>query len=125
MEENNENIRFLSAISYIPLLFIIGHFALEKNNPDLRFHKFQGFVLSSAFIIMYLADLLIYLLLSGLPVLQTVITLLLSVGLSVGYIMLIVMGITSALKFEQKILPFVGNAAVLLREKLDEKFRSN
>ena len=51
MEHNNSNIRFLSSISYLGILFVIGHFAVEKDNPDLRFHTFQGGVLFTFFII--------------------------------------------------------------------------
>lgn len=125
MNESNGNIKFLSAISYIFVLFILGHFALEKNNPDLRFHKIQGFVLFCFSAFMYLTDYLIYLMLAGIPELQFIITFLLTIGITVGYLMLVCMGIAAALRFEQRILPFIGNAAVLLREKLDEKSKSH
>ena len=42
MNEDNTNIKFLSALSYISVLFLVGHFAVEKNNPDLRFHKYRA-----------------------------------------------------------------------------------
>lgn len=123
MDENNGNIRFLSAISYISVLFVIGHFAVEKNNSDLRFHTFQGGVLFAFFVVLYFIDFLIYLLLSALPAMQTVICLLLTIGISVAYIMLIVMGVIYALKFRQKLLPFVGRAAVALRIAFDNGFK--
>ena len=50
MNESDGNIKFLSAISYIGVLFVIGHFAVEKNNPDLRFHTFQGGILFVFFV---------------------------------------------------------------------------
>ena len=119
MEENNGNIRFLSAISYIGVLFVIGHFAVEKNNPDLRFHTFQGGVLFAYFVVLYFLDFLLYLALSFFPALQTILILLITLGITVAYIMLAVMGIVYAVRFEQKLLPYVGKAAVALRIKLD------
>ncbi len=124
MNEDNGNIRFLSAISYIGVLFVIGHFSVEKDNPDLRFHTFQGGILFAFFVLLYFIDFLIYLLLTAIPALQTVIVLLLSVGISVAYIMLTVMGIVYAVKFQQRLLPFVGKTAVALRVALDNGFKN-
>ncbi len=121
MEESNGNIKFLSAISYIGILFVIGHFAVEKNNPDLRFHTYQGGVLFAFFTVLYFIDFLVYLLLSFIPSFQLVICTLLTVGISVAYIILTAMGIGYAISFKQRFLPFVGSAAVSLRRKLDGK----
>ncbi|MBQ8133814.1 MAG: hypothetical protein IJ192_05360 [Clostridia bacterium] len=121
MEENNGNIRFLSAVSYIGVLFVIGHFAVEKDNPDLRFHTFQGGVLFAFFVAMYFMDFLLYLALSFAPALQLILTLLLSVGISMAYILLMGMGIYYGAKCQQKLLPYVGKVSVLLRTKLDER----
>lgn len=119
MDENNSNIRFLSTISYIGVLFVIGRFAVEKDNPDLRFHTYQGGILFAAFTGLYLSDLLLYFIMSFAPALQTVITLLLTVAISVAYLILMIMGIASAIKFEQRLLPWVGEIAVALRDKID------
>ncbi|MBQ9460662.1 MAG: hypothetical protein IJU51_01920 [Clostridia bacterium] len=125
MDENNDNIKFLSAISYISVLFIVGHFAVEKDNPDLRFHKYQGAVLFAVFHALYLAEGIVLLLLSFVPGLQSIIAFLLTGAISLAYIMMIVMGVSSAVKFEQKQLPFIGFFAVRLRETVDSKRRSN
>lgn len=119
MEDNNGNIRFLSAISYIGVLFVIGQFAVEKNNPDLRFHTIQGAVLFVFFSVLYFLDFLLYLALSFIPELQLIIVLLLTIALSIAYALMILIGIISALRFEQKLLPYIGNIAVSLRTKLD------
>ena len=124
MNESDGNIKFLSAISYIGVLFVIGHFAVKKNNPDLRFHTFQGGILFAFFVLLYFIDFLIYLLLSAIPALQTVVVLLLSIGISVAYVMLMVMGIGYALKFQQRLLPFVGKTAVALRLALDNRSKN-
>lgn len=123
MNEMNQNIRFLSALSYISILFIIAHFAVEKDNPDLRFHKIQGFVLFCFSVFMYLTDYLIYLLFSFEPRLQSIITVLLTIGISVGYLLLMAIGISGAVKFQQKLLPFIGNISVQLRSALNQKSR--
>ena len=121
MEDNNGNIRFLSALSYVGILFVIGHFAVEKNNPDLRFHTFQGGILFSFFTFLYFCDFLIYILLSFFPEIRMVLILLLTIGISGAYIMLMGMGIYHAVRFEQKLLPFIGSAALTLRTKLDNR----
>ncbi len=123
MDENNGNIKFLSAISYVGILFVVGHFAVEKDNPDLRFHTYQGGTLFFCFSILYFLDFLLYAALSFLPPLQTIVTLLLSIGLAAGNIFLSVMGIISAVRFEQKLLPYIGNAAVRIRIWIDEHDR--
>ena len=121
MSENNDNIRFLSAISYIFVLFIVGHFAVEKDNPDLRFHKFQGGVLFGTFTVLYLIDSIIILCLSFIPPFQMMVAFILTAAISLAYIMLIVMGIRAALSFQQRLLPFIGFFAVRLREMYDNR----
>lgn len=124
MNEENANIRFLSAISYIGVLFIVGHFSVERNNPDVRFHKYQGFVMFIVFSILYLTDFLLFIILSSMPALQTMITLFLTLAISIAYLFLTVLGIMSAIKYKQTVLPFsIGLMAVTLRETIDHKFR--
>lgn len=121
MQEDNTNIRFLSVISYLSVLFLIGHFAVEKNNPDLRFHKYQGGVLCAVFSFLYLTDLLVCLLFSFSPSVQGILAFILTVSISIAYLMMIGFGISYALKFQQRQLPFIGFFAVRLREKMDHR----
>ncbi len=121
MSENNDNIRFLSAISYIFVFFIVGHFAVEKDNPDLRFHKFQGGVLFGVFSVLYFLDFILIMIFSFSSGLQTMLGFILTSAITLAYIFLIVFGIRSALKFEQKQLPFIGFFAVRLREMVDNR----
>lgn len=123
MKENNDNIKFLSAISYIFVFFVVGHFAVEKDNPDLRFHKYQGAVLFGTFTGLYIIDLILCLIFSFSPGFQAVAAFILTAAITLAYIMMIVMGISSAVKFEQKQLPFIGFYAVRLRENMDKRSR--
>ena len=121
MSEKNDNIKFLSALSYISILFIVGHFTVEKDNPDLRFHKYQGAVLFGVFTALYFVEGILMLIFSFLPEFRTIMGFLLTGGISLAYIMMMAMGISSAIKFEQKQLPFIGFFAVRLRQTMDEK----
>ena len=121
MQENNSNIRFLSCVSYIGILFVIGHFAVERNNPDLRFHTFQGGVLFCFFTIAYFCDFLLYIALFFAPELRIIIILLLTIAISIVYIMLMALGIYHAARFAQTLLPFVGRTAVTLRTRLENR----
>lgn len=119
MSENNDNVRFLSAIAYLPMLFVVGHFAVEKDNPDLRFHKYQGGVLCGTFAVLYLLDVLLILLLSFSAGLQSIFGFIVTAAITLGYVFLIWFGISAALHFRQKQLPFIGFFAVRLRETMD------
>ncbi len=121
MSENNDNIRLLSVLSYIPFLFVVGHYAVEKDNPDLRFHKYQGAALCGCFLALYLLEALFVLLLSFSPEIQKIVSYILTGGITIAYLILIGSGISSALKFQQKQLPFIGFLAVRLREMVDSR----
>lgn len=123
MNEENGNIRLLSAISYIGVLFLVGHFAVEKNNPDLRFHKYQGGILFFVFTVLYLLDLVLVLLFSFSPALQGIVAFLVTIAISIAYIFLMAFGISSACRFQQRQLPFIGFYGVKLREMMDNKKR--
>ena len=120
MNENNGNIRFLSAISYIGVFFFFFYFAVERCNPDLRFHKYQGGVLFFVFFLLYMMNALLSLVLSFIPPVQLIISFLIYLALTVAYVFLVVLGIRSAVKSEQNILPFIGSIAVKLRIFADE-----
>ena len=121
MNENNDNIRFLSVLSYLPFGFVVGHFAVEKDNPDLRFHKFQGCVLFGTFACFYLLIGLVVLLLSFSDGLQSIFGFVLTAAVTLAYLLLIGFGISSAWRFQQKQLPFIGFLSVRLREMMDAK----
>ena len=119
MEENNGNIRFLSVISYIGVLFIIGHFSVEKNNPDLSFHTIQGGVLCVFYMVLYILDFLLSLVLMMIPAFGIILTVLITIAIALSNLILVIMGISYAVTFRQGLLPFVGKAALALRSRLD------
>ncbi len=121
MNEENGNIRFLSAISYLGVLFLVGHFAVERDNPDLRFHKYQGGILCLSFSFLYLTDMLICLLFSFSPQLQAIVSFIITSAVTVAYGFMIYFGVSSAVKFRQRQLPFIGFYAVRLREIMDSR----
>ncbi len=121
MSESNDNIRLLSAISYILVFFIVGHFAVEKDNPDLRFHKYQGAVLFAVFAVLYSLEGLILLVLSFSSSLQMMAAFLLTGAITLAYLFLVFFGVSAALQFQQKQLPFIGFFAVRLRGMMDER----
>ena len=121
MNEENGNIRFLSAISYLGVLFLVGHFAVERDNPDLRFHKYQGGLLCLSFSFLYLTDMLICLLFSFSPQLQAIVSFIITSAVTVAYGFMIYFGVSSAVKFRQRQLPFIGFYAVRLREIMDSR----
>ncbi len=125
MKEENSNIRFLSAISYIGVLFVVGHFSAERENPDVRFHKYQGFVMFVMFSTLYCIDGLLFGMLGFSPEIQEIVTLPVTLAVSAAYVFLTVKGVMSALQFKQTVLPFsIGFAAVRLRETIDRIIRS-
>ena len=121
MNEENGNIRFLSAISYLGVLFLVGHFAVERDNPDLRFHKYEGGILCLSFSFLYLTDMLICLLFSFSPQLQAIVSFIITSAVTVAYGFMIYFGVSSAVKFRQRQLPFIGFYAVRLREIMDSR----
>ena len=121
MNEENGKIRFLSAISYLGVLFLVGHFAVERDNPDLRFHKYQGGILCLSFSFLYLTDMLICLLFSFSPQLQAIVSFIITSAVTVAYGFMIYFGVSSAVKFRQRQLPFIGFYAVRLREIMDSR----
>ena len=102
------NVKLLSILSYIGPLFIIGRFSVEYDDKSLRFHVKQGeslFILVSALYI--IASILVFCL-GFAPALTETIEFLSFVGITVFWIILLIMGISGAAKGSQKELPMVG-----------------
>ena len=66
-------------------------------------------------------EALFVLLLSFSPEIQKIVSYILTGGITIAYLILIGFGISSALKFQQKQLPFIGFLAVRLREMVDSR----
>lgn len=106
---NKTNIKFLSILSYIGPLFIIGKFSYEKNSDQVSFHCKQGELLFYIMTILILISITFDHFLTSLLESFSVICFLFKIGIIVTWIILSIMGIVSAF-FESKTkLPIVGN----------------
>ncbi len=106
-EEDKSNIKLLSVLAYIGPLFFMGMFAVEKDDHKVKFHTRQGSILFVLVLLSYSLSYLIVKLLSSFPALSEVIGLLLLVFISVGWFVLVIMGVSSAFKGENNCLPIV------------------
>lgn len=115
------NIRLLSFLSYLGPLFLIGVFSMEHETEELRFHTRQGGTLFFSMVISYLLVWLITFLLRGAPALAEILGLFLYVGLSVGWFLLVLMGIVSVFQKNPKPLPLLWRISRLFRRRSKEK----
>lgn len=110
-EYNKFNIKFLSVISYLGPLFIVGKFSLEKDEENVRFNVNQGKILFYLIMFLYLLVFSLNFFLE--PFVETIeiITLLSYIGITAAWFILIIMGITAAIKGTKVKLPLVGRLA--------------
>ena len=110
-EYNKFNIKFLSVISYLGPLFIIGKFSLEKDEEHVKFNVNQGEILFYLISILYILVFSINFFLE--PFFETIeiITLLAYIGISAAWVILIIMGAIGAFKDKKVELPLIGKIA--------------
>ena len=114
---NRTNIKLLSFLSYLGPLFLIGVFSMEHDTEELRFHTRQGGVLFFFMVFAYLLVWLLTFLLRSVPAMAEIMGVLLKVGLSVGWLLMAVMGIVSVFQKDHKPLPFLWRISRLFRKK--------
>ena len=106
---NKMNVKFLSVISYIGPLFIVGKFSFEKDCEQVKFHTKQGeFLFYIMFSLSLISSLLNYAL-SSLVESLGIICFLVNIGIGVTWIILSIMGIISAFSGTKVNLPIVIN----------------
>ena len=105
------NVRILSILSYIGPLFIIGKFSLEKDEENVKFHTAQGEILFYLMAILLFITFVVDFFINPFIEVIEVITLLAYIGISVAWIILILMGVFSAAKGEKSALPLIGRVA--------------
>ena len=115
-EHNKLNVRLLCILSYIGPLFIMGRVAVEKDVPEVEFHSRQGGALFCVTAVVYILAGLVHLVLQALPAIAEILDLLLFVGISVAWFILVCMGISSAVKKQQTALPFISDLSKLWKK---------
>lgn len=108
-EYNKLNVKVLSVIAYLGPLFIAGKLSVEKNQPDVKFHCNQGFILFCFEIIFSIFNLLICTIISQFTAAREIIGTLLFVAAFITSVIMSIMGIISAFKNQKNPLPFIGN----------------
>lgn len=119
---SEKEIRIISMMSYIGPLFVVGR-VLNKGGRSysLDFHSWQGGILFFTMTAAY--NLVGYIAKGGIlfPVLREVVGLILYFGVSVGGIILSIMGVLNAYKGEQIYLPLVGDIDKILRKHYNHR----
>ncbi len=114
---NHANIKFLSVIAYIGPLFVIGKFSYEKDCNQVKFHCKQGevlfYIMATLVLVSIFLDFSFNFVLDSL----SIICFLFNIGVGVSWMILSIMGATSALSSTKVRLPIVG--AVL--DKINNK----
>lgn len=116
-EISDNNVKLLSALSYFGPLFIIGMVSVEKDNEDVRYHTRQGAVMFILFTLLYLVLWLLLSLCSSIEILSFIISVFLAVPIGACHLILLIMGVASAIKIEQSSLPIIGRIAFKLKRK--------
>ena len=103
------NVKFLSVISYIGPLFIVGKFSFEKNCDQVKFHTKQGEFLFYIMFFLSLISAIFDYTLSSMVESLSIICFLANIGIGVTWLILSIMGIISAFSGTKVNLPIVGN----------------
>ncbi len=103
------NIKFLSVISYIGPLFIIGNFSAEKNCDLVKFHVRQGKLLFFTTLILLSLNTVLDFTLSSISETFEIISFLLYIAIFVAWLILSIMGIVSAFSESKSNLPLIGD----------------
>lgn len=115
-EYNKVNVKLLSILAYIGPLFLMGKLSVEKDEPNVKFHAHQGAALFGFVAGAYLITSLLCWLLSSFPAVQEILGLLLYVGITVAWVIMVIMGVIGAVRKQQRPLPFIGDFDRLLRK---------
>lgn len=115
-EDDKSNVKFLSVLAYIGPLFVMGLFSVEKENPEVKFHSRQGGILFAvAFFSYFLSGIIVYLL-HPFPAVSEIVFVLFVVLISVSWFILIIMGISGAMKNQRVSLPLVSEIDKIIKK---------
>ena len=97
-----EQNKAISAIAYIPILFIVPMLATQS--PYAKFHANQGLIMTLTCIILNIASRILGFVLEWVPILPTLV----SAVFSLSSLALLIIGIANAVQGKAKKLPIVG-----------------
>jgi uncharacterized membrane protein len=98
INEANKNEKIMSAICYIPVLFLIPFFLVKDKSKTLNFHINQGIILSILFILGYfIMSLLPFITKSAVDIWKLII------------LIFTIIGIVNVCNNKEKKLPLIGN----------------
>lgn len=106
---SESNIKFLAIIAYLGPLFVVGKCAVEKESAELKFHCKQGEILFYSMTILTGFILIFNTVANVFLESLEIISLLLYTGVAVAWVILIMMGVTNALRGASAYLPLVGD----------------
>ncbi|MDR1098680.1 MAG: hypothetical protein LBL57_11170 [Tannerella sp.] len=96
--------KVMAILAYLGILVLVPIFA-AKESPFARFHANQGILLFIVSIVFYI---IYYILLFTVPVVALIFSI-----LSIGILILVIIGIINAAKGEMKELPIIGKYSIL------------
>ena len=114
---DKSNIKLLSVLAYIGPLFVMGLFAVEKDSPEVKFHSRQGGILFALVALLYFVSYVISYFIYFFPAFSEIVGLLILVLISVGWFILVIMGVSGALRGEMNPLPLVGDIDKIIKGK--------
>jgi uncharacterized membrane protein len=120
MENNNNNVKLYSILSYVGILWIIGLLVKEKDDKSLRFHVGQGMLLfivfsASSVVLRIFSNILVFVmssLFSDFGAVVSVFFLILVYGfVYIFQLILMIIGIVNASNGKEDALPIIGKYA--------------
>ena len=102
------NVKFLSIVSYIGPMFLIGKFSVEKESKQVKFHNKQGEVLFYIFLLLYIVCVALHVLNEFTESVDEILAFTFTVGVSVAWVLLMIIGVSNAVQGKLIGLPIVS-----------------
>ncbi|MGN1480680.1 hypothetical protein [Porcipelethomonas sp.] len=102
-----EQNKVISAIGYIPVLFLVPMLATQS--PYAKFHANQGLILTLAAIVLNVAQWVLGKIFGMIPFFRSFVPEIISFAVGVAVLIYIIIGVMNAAQGKAKKLPFIGN----------------
>lgn len=102
------NVRFLSILSYIGPMFLLGKFSVEKESEQVKFHNKQGEILFYIFLVLYMVCTALHVLNEFTESVGEIIAFTFTVGVTVAWVLLMIIGVSNAVQGKMIGLPVVN-----------------